>query len=338
MEYPSVDRHALRKVDSQSPLDSSILLGHAKSRSWLGQALQDWTNPVFASTKRQVPSLEGREQLRSADPLKATSPLQLTRSIDKLDLQKLRFVCQVDHKFLLCYVERGPRDPAASTYLSTERPTELTDAERTLVLIDQHAADERIRIETLLRAYATQVVAGEVEMYDIETAEPVLLTSAEAEALSARLDDFRRWGVRLNVPPLPEASDAETDAPAFRQIVVHAVPLVISDRLMSDKRLIQQVVRGYLGQTSDCVASTFGPASHASWLNLTRNAPSVIIDLMVSKACRGWSMLNVNDLSLTATTVPGAIMFNDVLTHERCERLLSELAKTDFPFMCAHGR
>ena len=31
-------------------------------------------------------------------------------------------------------------------------------------------------------------------------------------------------------------------------------------------------------------------------------------------------------------------MFNDVLSRETCEELLLRLAKTDFPFVCAHGR
>ena len=34
----------------------------------------------------------------------------------------------------------------------------------------------------------------------------------------------------------------------------------------------------------------------------------------------------------------GAIMFNDLLTHTQCERLVAQLAETAFPFQCAHGR
>ena len=31
-------------------------------------------------------------------------------------------------------------------------------------------------------------------------------------------------------------------------------------------------------------------------------------------------------------------MFNDVLSREKCQRLVEEVAETVFPFMCAHGR
>jgi DNA mismatch repair ATPase MutL len=34
----------------------------------------------------------------------------------------------------------------------------------------------------------------------------------------------------------------------------------------------------------------------------------------------------------------GAIMFNDPLSIEQCERLMTQLAETAFPFQCAHGR
>ena len=38
------------------------------------------------------------------------------------------------------------------------------------------------------------------------------------------------------------------------------------------------------------------------------------------------------------TPPKGAIMFNDSLSIEQCERLMTQLAETAFPFQCAHGR
>ena len=40
----------------------------------------------------------------------------------------------------------------------------------------------------------------------------------------------------------------------------------------------------------------------------------------------------------SADTMEGAIMFNDSLSIEQCERLMTQLAETAFPFQCAHGR
>ena len=35
---------------------------------------------------------------------------------------------------------------------------------------------------------------------------------------------------------------------------------------------------------------------------------------------------------------PGAIMFNDPLTIEKCKELMERLSHTSVPFRCAHGR
>jgi DNA mismatch repair protein MLH3 len=39
-----------------------------------------------------------------------------------------------------------------------------------------------------------------------------------------------------------------------------------------------------------------------------------------------------------ANLLEGAIMFNDELDRERCQDLVSALARCAFPFQCAHGR
>lgn len=56
------------------------------------------------------------------------------------------------------------------------------------------------------------------------------------------------------------------------------------------------------------------------WQRALRYCPPHLLDLLNSKACRG------------------AIMFNDPLTVEQCERLVGQLSRTDAPFVCAHGR
>lgn len=40
----------------------------------------------------------------------------------------------------------------------------------------------------------------------------------------------------------------------------------------------------------------------------------------------------------SADAIEGAIMFNDPLSIEQCERLMIQLSGTAFPFQCAHGR
>ncbi|KAJ8086934.1 DNA mismatch repair protein [Marasmius tenuissimus] len=58
----------------------------------------------------------------------------------------------------------------------------------------------------------------------------------------------------------------------------------------------------------------------SNWLKALRWCPSHLLELVNSKACRG------------------AIMFNDPLNNEQCERLVQQLSETALPFQCAHGR
>ena len=61
-------------------------------------------------------------------------------------------------------------------------------------------------------------------------------------------------------------------------------------------------------------------SSGGNWHRALRYMPPHLLALLNSKACRG------------------AIMFNDPLTLDQCERLVDQLGRTDAPFQCAHGR
>jgi len=74
------------------------------------------------------------------------------------------------------------------------------------------------------------------------------------------------------------------------------------------------------------------------WLKALRWCPRELLDLVNSKACRGtWRYSKVIKFWPTRY-VSGAIMFNDSLTEDQCQRLVRKLSETAFPFQCAHGR
>jgi DNA mismatch repair protein MLH3 len=62
------------------------------------------------------------------------------------------------------------------------------------------------------------------------------------------------------------------------------------------------------------------PGSRQDWTRRTAGCPAGIVDMLNSRACRS------------------AVMFNDALSREECERLVGRLARCAFPFQCAHGR
>lgn len=87
-------------------------------------------------------------------------------------------------------------------------------------------------------------------------------------------------------------------------------------------------------------ASQAQPRDEAfAWKRALRCCPKGLIDLVNSRACRGPCC--IPDLVygwLDLRARQGAIMFNDTLTLTQCERLVTQLAQTAFPFQCAHGR
>ena len=100
-------------------------------------------------------------------------------------------------------------------------------------------------------------------------------------------------------------------------------PQPVSDRLRVEVTLLQSILLEVL--LSGTEVDTFqSPVNTSSiFLSTVRHLPPTLLSLFKSKACRG------------------AIMFNDPLTMEQCERLMHALAderRVRFPLSCAHGR
>ena len=87
--------------------------------------------------------------------------------------------------------------------------------------------------------------------------------------------------------------------------------------------------------------SPMGELPEKEWLRALKLCPRELVELVNSKACRGESGFMRPPLSSLITycfQLTGAIMFNDKLELDQCERLVHQLSKTVFPFQCAHGR
>lgn len=253
------------------------------------------------------------------------------------DLQTMRVISQVDRKFVACLI-------GVDNWPSTEASEVLCEASirhgagKTLILVDQHAADERVRVERFLKEICSGFLSyhdksGGVETMQLSPPIPVLLTHREASRLSqvpAYQKAFESWGVHfhgLQNIPNNEASMDSNDHAAYIQVFIAAIPEIVSEKLLSGNEL-QELVKGYLGTLENELDSLDIPAPPRSgaceietrWVRALRWCPRVLLDLINSKACRG------------------AIMFNDSLTLEKCQRLIKQLSATAFPFQCAHGR
>lgn len=128
------------------------------------------------------------------------------------------FVSQVDEKFLLCRITAGN--------------------DTSLVLIDQHAADERVRVESFLSSYCDQVQAGKVDVEEFKEPQAVLLARAEGVQLASGETRavFAKWGIGV------ESEDVAVCEEDYCQVWITHVPAVVGKRFRSEPRLIQDLI------------------------------------------------------------------------------------------------
>ena len=121
----------------------------------------------------------------------------------KADIRQAEIINQVDRKFIAC---RIPKDPASKS----KSPAREAQSNSMLVLIDQHAADERIRVEFFLKELFMGFLhsqdqtdanpVGGIRIRELNPPRPVLLTQHEALAIKRSENTramLRQWGVRF---------------------------------------------------------------------------------------------------------------------------------------------
>ncbi|KAH9061004.1 hypothetical protein EDB87DRAFT_1613192 [Lactarius vividus] len=306
---------------------------------WIVDALKD--NSAYFVEERPIPSIP-QQQLQTnfsskyvTDEAYATRHRRLfdgsfstpdetsTWSLQRGDISRMKVISQLDRKFIVCVVD------AISE--SDERGQTPDCAKRILVLVDQHAASERVRVEGYLKDLCHHFLnAGRdgsrsTFRVKLEPPRPVLLSRREASILRSSTLVLGRWGFGLSWPET-EDRDQNTDQEVYEQVLVHSVPQVVGEKLLTRDEL-RNFLREYTEQSgTDDVLPALGSEGQEidqdspTWHKALRWCPKGLLDLVNSRACRG------------------AIMFNDVLSIDQCERLMSRLAETAFPFQCAHGR
>ena len=256
----------------------------------------------------------GHCQAHSGAP---TAQLEMPR-ISKKALAHARILQQVDNKFILALTS----DPNCHTKSSGK-----------LVLIDQHAADERCKVEDLLRS--------------LHADQPVTLASSlrfevgvtEAQMLDVTKLRFAQWNIVYDVTFNVSGQKLPVESVTTRtqhEVRVTALPAAIAERCRLNPKLIIELLReeiwsdnpglrnksnSSLGHDKDAGTFILGKGAVDKCPTLTTaRLPPRLLDLINSRACRS------------------AIMFNDELTMDQCEKLVAQLSNCTLPFQCAHGR
>lgn len=201
----------------------------------------------------------------------------------------------------------------------------IVQHEGVLIAIDQHAADERIRLESLSQALNEAIDTFPVEskpgileekrldppsMFTLQTADVFIMTTF------SRL--LRKWGFTYKVIN-------ERDGDMQFQGRLETSPAVANELLTANDFLeflvfLRQQESSFMDD-DDIESPEENGASFASLGLLARRLrPPAVSRILASKACRG------------------AIMFGDTLSSEEVCGLVNNLAACSLPFQCAHGR
>ncbi|KAH7431260.1 hypothetical protein KP509_08G039800 [Ceratopteris richardii] len=212
----------------ETTFDDSILTDISAS-----QLYKNWRNPCIGNAEPRILDL-------SSEFLGANTKSLLPESITKEALQKMQVLQQVDKKFI------------------------ASVADNVLVMIDQHAADERIRLEQLRTEVLEQQHLSTLLDYPTELG----ITMHEQQLLHTYKTQVEGWGWRFKLTDGTEKRYSEEEQCYYTAVLVTAVPSILGESLINPKHLSE-----YLHQlmTTDGISAP----------------PPAVQRLLASKACRG---------------------------------------------------
>ena len=290
--------------------------------------LEDWENPVFArQVEQSIPlasilgsGLEASESTgkccsnNAASEYFSASVSGTESKLHKTNFQNSKVISQVDAKFILCSMPS------------------VDSSSKTLVLVDQHAASERVILESLFSALYAPIDADStaarlrtntgcssaVATTPLDTPLVFELTANENDLLRAQAPLFAQHGILYDLHVTSQSRTHHT-------LSARALSPGIAERCKLFPKLLIDLLRSEIWSRMESgkPAPASLPPPHGdeqSWLRRLGTCPKVLLEMLNSRACRS------------------AVMFNDVLSLSECADLVERLGKCAFPFMCAHGR
>ncbi|XP_031360832.2 DNA mismatch repair protein Mlh3 isoform X1 [Lonchura striata] len=263
-----------------------------------GESLQslllEWDNPVFVPCPEiAVDVTSGQADSLAVKIHNILYPYRFTKDM----VRSMQVLQQVDNKFIACLI-------------NTRNGVEKKADGNLLILVDQHAAHERIRLEQLIAdSYEKEAAAcGNKKILSSSISPPleIEVTEEQRRFLRCCYKNLEDLGLELS---FPETNNS--------LILVRKVPMCFIEREANELRRKRQPI------TKSIVEELI--QEQVELLQTTRRGargtlPLTFLKVLASQACHG------------------AIKFNEHLTLEESCRLIEALSSCKLPFQCAHGR
>ncbi|XP_068682274.1 DNA mismatch repair protein Mlh3-like [Montipora foliosa] len=258
----------------------------------VAEMLDNWTNPVFGASEKDILMMNkpGRCVKDQISIHNVVHPYRFTRDM----LAGMKVLRQLDDKFIVGVIS------------SEGKGDDL------LVLVDQHAAHERVRLEQLqseLFEDSSSARRPQIKSSSVSPPIEISLFIEEVRLLRTFRSEIERTGIQFAISGGVEDSDEVS-------VLIHGVPSVFVEREVSEVKRgrpsvavskVKELIREHLGQI-------------LTMRGVPALIPKVIFQVMKSLACHG------------------AVKFGEPLGLDECRELVLNLSKCQLPFQCAHGR
>ncbi|KAJ8308557.1 hypothetical protein KUTeg_013431 [Tegillarca granosa] len=272
--------------------DKLLVLSEEAKTEELGLSVDDlfkkWNNPVFERPDREILNAE---VVQSSKCDTATSKVLYPHRFTKEMLKHAKVLGQVDNKFIACLFPSRDQN----------------NDQNLIVMMDQHAVHERVRLEQLTAAAYCKDDNGieKIVSSAVVPPEPTLLSQDEVRIMTSFKDEFERIGIKFTV-----------DKTERNKIHLETIPACVVLREVNELRrnrdpIAFEIIETMIKEHTEYLRSTGGCRGIL---------PGTLHKVLSTQACRG------------------AIKFGHRLSLSKCEELVQSLNHCKLPFQCAHGR
>ncbi|XP_042607472.1 DNA mismatch repair protein Mlh3 isoform X2 [Cyprinus carpio] len=262
----------------------------------LSTLFSEWSNPVFIRPPEvAVDVTSGQAEGLAVKIHNILYPYRFTKNM----IHTMRVINQVDKKFLACLINTTEQ----------EAPEGSTNEGNLLVLVDQHAAHERVRLEGLVTdSYEDDPdTPGKKRLCSSSVIPPLEINVTEEDLRLLRSCQAFLRALALDVS-FPKSESLN--------VFLERLPTCFIEKESTELRrgrrsVIKTIAEDYLREHIELLRSTG---------RVRGMLPLTVHNVLASQACHG------------------AIKFNDILSKEECCSLVSSLSSCQLPFQCAHGR